>query len=44
MEKIIHATIQDTDGGMDPKGDCDECSDEEIRKAIEYMFSVVESQ
>ena len=44
MEKIIQAAIQGTDGGMDPKGDCDECTDEEIRKAVEYMLSVVESR
>ena len=44
MEKIIQAAIEGTDGGMDPKGDCDECTDEEIRKAVEYMLSVVESR
>ena len=44
VEKIIQAAIQGTDGGMDPKGDCDECTDEEIRKAVEYMLSVVESR
>ena len=44
LEKIIQAAIQGTDGGMDPKGDCDECTDEEIRKAVEYMLSVVESR
>ena len=44
MEKIIQAAIQGTDGGMDPKGDCDECTEEEIRKAVEYMLSVVESR
>ena len=43
-ESIIQAAIQGTDGGMDPKGDCDECTDEEIRKAVEYMLSVVESR
>ena len=41
---IIQAAIQGTDGGMDPKGDCDECTEEEIRKAVEYMLSVVESR
>ena len=44
VENIIQAAIQGTDGGMDPKGDCDECTDEEIRKAVEYMLSVVESR
>ena len=44
MEKIIKAAIHDTDGGVDPKGDCDECTDEEIQKAVEYMLSVVESR
>ena len=44
VESIIQAAIQGTDGGMDPKGDCDECTDEEIRKAVEYMLSVVESR
>ena len=44
VEKIIQAAIQGTEGGMDPKGDCDECTEEEIRKAVEYMLSVVESR
>ena len=44
VENIIQAAIQGTDGGMDPKGDCDECTEEEIRKAVEYMLSVVESR
>ena len=44
VEKIIQAAIQGTDGGMDPKGDCDECTEEEIRKTVEYMLSVVESR
>ena len=44
VESIIQAAIQGTDGGMDPKGDCDECTDEEIQKAVEYMLSVVESR
>ena len=44
VEKIIQAAIQGTDGGMDPKGDCDKCTEEEIRKAVEYMLSVVESR
>ena len=44
VESIIQAAIQGTDGGMDPKGDCDECTEEEIRKAVEYMLSVVESR
>ena len=43
VESIIQAAIQGTDGGMNPKGDCGECTDEEIRKAVEYMLSVVES-
>ena len=38
-ENIIQAAIQGTDGGMNPKGDCDECSDEEIHQAVEYMLS-----
>ena len=42
-ENIIQAAIQSTGGGMAPKGDCDECTDEEIRKAGEYMLSVLES-
>ncbi len=44
VEKIIQAAIQGTDGGMDPKGDCEECTDEEIQKAVDYMLSVVESR
>ena len=44
VESIIQAAIQGTDGGMNPKGDCDECTDEEIQKAVEYMLSVVESR
>ena len=40
----IQAAIQGTDGGMYPKGDCDESTDEEIWKAVEYMLSVVESR
>ena len=44
VESIIQAAIQGTDGGMNPKGDCDECTDEEIRKAVEYMLSVLESR
>ena len=38
-EKIFQAAIQGTDGGMDPKGGCDECSDEEIYQSVEYMLS-----
>ena len=44
VESIIQAAIQGTDWGMNPKGDCDECTDEEIQKAVEYMLSVVESR
>ena len=30
--------------GMGPKGECDECTEEEIRKAAEYMLSLVEKR
>ena len=35
VEKIIQAAIQGTDGGMDPKGDCEKCTEKEIRKVVE---------
>ena len=44
MGSIIQAAIQGTNRGMDPKGDCYECTYEEIRKAVEYVLSVVESR
>ena len=38
-EKIFQATIQGTDGEMDPKGGCSERTVEEIHKSVEYMLS-----
>ena len=33
------AAIKGTEGGMDPKGDCDDCTNEEIKAAVEYIVS-----
>ena len=38
-EKIFQAAIPGTDSGMDPKGVCDECSNEEIHQSVVYMLS-----
>ena len=42
FEEILQAAIKGTEDGMDPKGGCDECTDEEIRQSVEYMLKVLD--
>ena len=39
--ELIQSAKKGTDGGMDPKGGCEECTDEEIGMAVNYMVSQV---
>ncbi len=38
VDKMVASAIKGTER-MDPKGDCDTCTDEQIRKAVEYIVS-----
>ena len=39
VPELVDAAIKGTEGGMDPKGGCDDCSNEEIKAAVEYIVS-----
>ena len=39
IPELIDAAIKGTKGGMDPKGGCDDCTNEEIKVAVEYIVS-----
>ena len=39
IPKLVDAAIKGTEGGMDPKGGCDDCTNEEIKAAVEYIVS-----
>ncbi len=39
IPELVDAAIKGTEGGMDPKGGCDDCTNEEIKAAVEYIVS-----
>ena len=39
IPELVDAAIKGTEGGMDPKGGCDDCTNDEIKAAVEYIVS-----
>ena len=39
IPELVVAAIKGNDGGMDPKGGCDDRKNEEIKAAVEYIVS-----
>ena len=39
IPELVDVAIKGTEGGMDPKGGCDDCTNEEIKAAVEYIVS-----
>ena len=42
IPELVDAAIKGTEGGMNPKGGCDDCTNEEIKAAVEYIVSQTE--
>ena len=36
---LVYTAINGNEGGMDPKGGCDDCTNVEIKAAVEYIVS-----